>query len=332
MKETDIRPGVLFDEYLKLAASDVETYFRDAEVNPINCPACGEKGHLAFVKHGFHYDECPACNTLFVSPRPAASAFEKYYTDAPSVIFWSTNFYRDTEKARRELLWKPKAMLLKEILERNGLEPSDTSVVDIGGGYGIFAQEISKLAFKNPVVIEPGPSLADACREKGLNVVEKFLEDVIQSELPIGEKCFVSYELFEHLHCPESFLEHLAKLMGPSDIFTFSTLSGMGLDIRVLWSKSKSVSPPHHLNFFNPKSIAVLLEKTGFEVLEVFTPGKLDISILENSAEEIRDHFWKYAILNATEEQKAVLQTSLANANLSSHMMVVCRRKNYSRG
>ena len=43
--------------------------------------------------------------------------------------------------------------------------------------------------------------------------------------------------------------------MSAGDLFIFITLSSTGVDIQGLWENSKSVSPPHHLNFFNPYSI-----------------------------------------------------------------------------
>ena len=83
-----------------------------------------------------------------------------------------------------------------------------------------------------------------------LAVIEKFLEQVSLVDLPDGPKAFVSFELFEHLHSPTAFLEHLEGLMTGGDLFFFTTLSGVGVDIQALWADSKSISPPHHLNFF----------------------------------------------------------------------------------
>ena len=117
MKEEEIRPANIFDEYLRLAKQDTETYFRDAITTPCDCPACGKRGVFAFLKHGFAYDNCPACHSLFVSPRPAAIAFSKYYTESPSSTYWATTFYKETAAARKEKLWRPKARLVLDLLE-----------------------------------------------------------------------------------------------------------------------------------------------------------------------------------------------------------------------
>tara|TARA_A100001015_G_scaffold309471_1_gene409015 strand:- start:2411 stop:3385 length:975 start_codon:yes stop_codon:yes gene_type:complete len=236
MKEEDIRPQHIFDEYLALTIKDTKTYFGNCERESIKCPACGNDGEFSFNKSGFDYEECKECLTLFVNPRPIASSFDKYYTEAPSAEYWATTFYKETAESRRELLWKPKAKLVKKTIDR-WLTDKDYVVVDIGGGYGIFSEEIELLTNKKSVVIEPGPRLAQICRDKNLTVIEKFLESVTKTDLPNGRKVFVSFELFEHLHSPQLFLKSLYDVMEPNDLFIFTTLSGTGVDIRTPLNK-----------------------------------------------------------------------------------------------
>ena len=324
MKEEDIRPSHLFEEYLRLAQEDAIKYFSDTPRLEITCPACGGQGKKAFVKAGFTYQECPSCRTIYVSPRPPAEAFQKYYTESESSKFWATTFYKQTAEARREKLWKPKAQMINTVIQRYGHQGS--TVIDIGGGYGLFAEEMSDLLGEAVTVIEPAPHLADVCRSKDLPVVESFLESADPSDLPSGSKVFVSFELFEHLHDPGLFLDQLNRLMNSGDLFIFTSPSGAGADVRALWEDSKTISPPHHLNFFNPSSITFLFESHALEVLETSTPGKLDVDILINDQDKIKDRFWQVFIQQASQEEKAAMQDFLANTGFSSHMMVVSRK------
>jgi len=321
MKEFDIRPDALFENYLRLAESDAKKYFSDAPRNQIKCPACRSDGNSIFNKAGFTYQECPECRTLFVSPRPSADAFNRYYIESDSSKFWATKFYKETAAARREKIWKPKAKMIRSIMDRKNL--LDANLVDIGGGYGLFAEEMSLLTGKDVTVIEPAPHLAEACREKGLPVIECFLEEIETSALPETPRFYVSFELFEHLHDPGLFLKQLRRVMAKDDVFVFTTLSGVGADIRALWQDSKSVVPPHHLNFFNPFSIKILLENNGFTTLETTTPGRLDIDILCNNRKHIKDRFWQIFVEQANLDQKESMQSLLASTGFSSHMMVV---------
>ena len=324
MKESDIRPKDIFQKFLRLSVDDIPTYFSDVEVLHGSCPACDKQAMPVFDKYGFTYERCPGCKTLFVNPRPVISAFERYYTESPSSKFWADEFYKQTATSRRAMLWEPKARQIKKLLDNYAT--GHLSVIDIGGGFGLFAEAFHEVSGMLPQIIEPSPGLAAACREKSLPVIEKFLEDVKDHELPIGQKCFVSFELIEHLPDPNAFFRQLHCLMKNGDLFIFTTLSGTGVDILALGENSKSVSPPHHLNFFNPWSIELLLTNLGFDCLQVTTPGKLDVDILCNNASLVKDPFWRTFLDLATEDNKSAWQQVISDTKWSSHMMVVCRK------
>lgn len=324
--ENEIRPEHIFNEYLRLAAEDTIVYFQEAKRVAIKCPACGNQGSKLFNKVGFDYDECNTCKSIYVSPRPEKEAFDKYYTDSPSTEYWATTFYKVTEAARREKLWKPKALLIKDRIEKYQQNQKVEFIIDIGGGYGVFDEEIGLLMNIKPIIIEPSVHLAAICREKKLSVIEKFMEDIAEDELPEGRKCYVSFELFEHLHDPTLFLKTVYNSMRKNDLFIFTTLSSMGLDIQILKEHSKALSPPHHLNFMNPKSVSLLLSKIGFDVLETITPGKLDIDILLNNKQFITDSCWKNILEYSSKGELEQMQQFIANSGLSSHMMITCTK------
>lgn len=321
MKEEEIRPRQLFDEYLRLAALDASLYFKNSDRQAIPCPACLTPGKKVFEKHGFGYEVCPACQTLFVSPRPPLADFFDYYQKSASADYFATTFYKETAEARREKLWKPKARMVLKILCSLGAE--NHRVFDIGGGYGIFAEEFQALSGNPVTIIEPSPGLARVCRGKGLQVIESFLEMVTHELLPEGPRVFVSFELFEHLQDCRVFLQRLHQLMQPGDKFIFSTLSGMGVDIQTLWQDSNSISL-QHLNFFNPHSIRLLLEGLGLRPLSVETPGKLDLDIMYNQRHKVKDHFWRNLLGQSTPEDLRTWQNFIAARGFSSHMLVVC--------
>jgi len=328
MKEEDLRPQHIFDKFLELAKEDTQNYFNECDRENISCPACNNIGQISFTKNGFDYHECSECFTLYVNPRPIEEAFERYYTESPSVEYWATTFYKETEASRRKLLWKPKARTIKESIDQWICSNEMYTVIDIGGGYGIFAEEMKLISKSDQLIIEPSPKLAEICRKKGFSVVQKFLESVSIKDLPDSQKVFVSFELFEHLHSPEVFLNNLIKLMSDQDLFIFTTLSGTGVDISTLWENSKSVSPPHHLNFFNPKSIPILLKRCNLEVLDITTPGKLDLDIMSNNIDFIQDRFWKQFIQMSSDQDKEIMQKALQDTCSSSHIMVICKAVN----
>ena len=331
MKEEDIRPEALFNQYLSLAQQDAITYFKNKPYYRIACPACGsENNSFQFQKIGFDYEECELCKTLFVNPRPHGDAFSEFYFDSPSVRFWATNFYKETENSRRIRLIQPKAHLVKNYIEKYyNSDNDDSCILDIGAGYGVFCEELQKiLKIGIPVIaIEPAQSLQKICHEKGITTIPKFFEDVITDDLN-GKKIVAatSFELLEHLHDPEVFIEHCSRLLSPGSLLIMTTLNWQGFDLQVLRDKSNSIFPPAHINFFTPSSLAILLERHGFDICELSTPGKLDVDIVAKRPDLIKNPFIKI-IASGDETMKNDFQIFLQKSNLSSHMMVVARKR-----
>jgi len=331
MKEEEIRPAEYFNKFLELSIQDCDKYFLNAETLEISCPACGSTGTQAFIKSEFGYEECPKCLTLYVNPRPKAQYFENYYQYSESQKYWANEFYAATANARKEVMWKPKVERIKALLSEFSTFPIDQSpVINIGAGYGIFEDVAKENGYFPTVSIEPNPHLRPVLEEKGHKVITAFFENLVPSEITNisgPQYHFVSFELFEHLVEPGIFLDKLNAYLPAGGLFIATTLSGTGIDIRELWEKSKSVSPPFHLNFFNPGSVKQLANNHGFDLIDVFTPGELDVDIMCNNIEDV-GRFWQSVLRAADDSFKADIQDFLVKNKLSSHMWFILRKKN----
>ncbi len=325
MKEEDIRPNEIFQKFLSILSKDSKKYFQKLRKKKSLCLACSKKTIFLYKKNNFKYDKCIFCNTIFANPRPFQNDLNNFYRNSDSSKFWSSDFYKKTEKNRKKFIWKNKALNIFKILKK--FKKNKYDLVDIGGGYGLFVDEFSSLSKNiNISIIEPSIYLSQILEKKGYRVINKFLEQVQYKELnTTNNTLFTCFELFEHVLNPNTFLKKIYNLMKRNDIFVLTTLSGTGLDIISLGKKSNSISPPQHLNFFNPFSIELLLKKNHFKIVSVSTPGKLDISILENNRNYVKDEFIKN-LLEQSPIIKNNFQKFISNNNLSSHMMVVCKK------
>lgn len=326
MKEEDIRKRDVLNRYLELVRRDAEHFFQDrSRFQRIACPACrGEHHEKQFAKNGFEYVLCSDCDTLFVNPRPFYSDLMKIYADSPSTRYWVEDFFKPMAEARREKIFRPRA----EYIVNRFPDLASGHIGDIGAGFGIFLEELKKIwPSSRALAIEPSVDMAEICRGKGLPVIESMLEDIVPEH---RFDLLTAFELVEHLHDPEVFMRKTAVLLNPGGRFFMTTLNGLGFDIQLLWGASKSVTPPHHLNFFNPHSIRILLERSGFELLEISTPGQLDWDIIEGGyRQEGTDpgRFFRTLSKYGTAEAKADLQVWIRNHNLSSHMRIIARKR-----
>jgi SAM-dependent methyltransferase len=327
MKESEIRKRDIFEKYLELSAQDALVFFADeTKFSNINCPAC-RSDEISFYlkKNNFTYSECKNCDTFFVNPRPSLEQYDKFYSDSPSTTYWVNEFFKPVIEIRREKIFKPRAELISEFLKNE----NKLVIGDIGAGFGIFLEELYKLRpTYRLIAIEPSNEMAEICREKGFEVIPKLIEDV--NGFDASFDVLIAFELFEHLHNPEDFVQKVSKLLKPGGILIFTTLNGLGFDIQVLGEKSNSISPPHHINFFNPRSASILLENNGYEIIEASTPGKLDWDIVEGAftnSDVKPEKFWQTMSKYCNAEAKADFQKWIEKAGMSSHMRIIARKQ-----
>lgn len=334
MKEYEIRPREIFDEYLRISKSDIPKFFgaTDQFVKAC-CPACGEaRQNSEFTKHGFEYVSCPRCDSLYVSPRPTAEMIGRFYRESDSSRYWAEVFFPRTAEARRINIFEPRAEMIAGIVERFDI-PRPRVLVDVGAGIGLFLEAAKSTGrFDSVVGVEPGRDLARVCRERGHQVIEKPIEVVRPGE--VEASVVTSFEVFEHLHDPGAFVKSMARILAPRGILIFTTLSVTGFDLQVLWEKSKSISPPHHINFVSVPGFERLIERCGLELLDIVTPGRLDVDIIKNMTAEdptlevpkFLSSMFRLAETSRYPQLLARFQKFLADSALSSHVCVVARK------
>ncbi|MDO8571546.1 MAG: class I SAM-dependent methyltransferase [bacterium] len=326
MKESDIRKKELVDEMLRLAKNDIINFFSEKNTyQEVPCPACaGVRRNQAFIKEGFQYALCDDCGTLYVNPRPSFEQLRKYYLNGTSAKFFAEKFFPPVAESRRKNIFRPRAKALAPLIKERQL----ISIGDIGAGFGIFCEELRYFfSDRTLICIEPESTMAEICRRKGLTVIEKTLEEIDATDQQFD--LLTSFELMEHLHSPHTFIEKVKTLLKPGGYFLFTTLSIEGFDLQLLWEKSKSIMPPYHINFLNPRAARTMIERCGLECVEITTPGKLDVDILEGRYKEegvSPERFWKLFFDRVNEETKVAFQEMLIKNRLSSHMWVLARK------
>ncbi len=326
MKEQDIRQRDVHNRYLELVRRDSEELFRDKSAfQAVDCPACACPDHVRqFVKFGFTYDQCNDCDTLFVNPRPNYGDLVQFYSESPSTKFWIEEFFLPMVEARREKIFRPRA----EFAAGEFPHLNSGRIADIGAGFGLFLEELKKIWPEAKMsAIEPSSDMAKICGDKGFHVIPAMLEAVD----PVLDKFHLvtAFELFEHLLDPLYFLKKIYGLLDDGGILILTTLNGLGFDIQLLWENSKSIFPPHHLNFFNPHSMEQLLERAGFKEIKVTTPGQLDWDIIEGGYfNEGLDpgRFFRTVAKYGKPESKAQLQAWIKDNNFSSHMRIIAKK------
>ena len=328
LSEDSIRPYNLMKK--KKACVDWDRSFLLRHQNcfvKVDCPACGSRKHkLYFEKLGIKYHLCQDCKTVFVNPRPSLELLHEFYVQSRNYDFWNKYIFPAAEDVRREKIFKPRVKRTIALADRF-LSKYD-SIIEVGAGFGIFCHQLVKSGrFKRVLALEPNPGLAETCRKHGLETLEMPVENLPDD---IKTDIIASFEVIEHLFSVETFLNNCERHLKVPGLLILSCPNFEGFDIQTLGVKYEIIDH-EHLNYFNPNSLRLLVERCGFQVLELLTPGQLDAEVVRNrllrgviSLEN--QPFLKAVLIDRWDELGGKFQQFLADNLMSGHMWVVAKK------
>ena len=132
-----------------------------------------------------------------------------------------------------------------------------------------------------------------------------------------------AFEVIEHIYDPSIFLRKAKDFLTKNGFIIISCPNGIGFDTDMLGPFSPSVDN-EHVNLFSPKGIECILEKSGFKLISLQTPGKMDVEIVSNFFDEnpglfeSENKFKK--LLQENNNSMEHLQNDISNKNKSGHM------------
>jgi SAM-dependent methyltransferase len=201
---------------------------------------------------------CDSCGHLQLSSIPSDAALAAGYEDAASEDYEAE---ADGQRATA------RAELAR--IERHASAPRG-QLVDLGCWVGFLAAEANSRGWEARGV-EPSRWAAARARSRGVEVIEAPL---FEAELP--ERAFAAVtmgDVIEHLPDPGAALDHVARLLAPGGVLWLATPDAGSRVARLLGCRWWSVIPTH-VHLFTRRGMTLLLERHGFEVLEVGTSPK----------------------------------------------------------
>lgn len=323
LREAQIRPDSGFSHYIELLERDFVDFLKDLELVPLDaCPACGsESAQPDFERMGVQYLECGRCRTTYVSPRPTREDLDRFYETSEAIQYWNAAVAEDTAPARRKYIFGPRATWVLETTSFYGDEKG--VFLDVYSKYPLFLEEIhSRGSFSEIQLRYPMVEFKPAFREQSYAEVDS---------LGDGDVAVISaMEVVERLFDPHGFMQRVKKALKPSGLVFLTTSSISGFDLRILRGKARNLLPPTHLTLLSYEGVQRLLERTGFELVELSTPGQLDVALVLDAVR--RDPTMDLppvvdSILLRREEQvQEAFQDFLQRSNLSSHLWVAARK------
>jgi SAM-dependent methyltransferase len=200
---------------------------------------------------------CAECGHLQLAAMPAGELLEEGYGDAASAD------YEAEEEGQRATA---RAELAR--IERHA--PARGRLVDLGCWVGFLAAE-ARLRGWDASGVEPSRWAAARARSRGVEVVEAPL---FEADLPAGAFAAVTMgDVVEHLPDPGAALDRVGTLLAPGGVVWIATPDAGSRLARALGRRWWSVIPTH-LHLFTRRGMTRLLERHGFEVLELGSSPK----------------------------------------------------------
>ncbi len=229
--------------------------------------------------------QCHSCGLVYLNPRPTAEEFARIYPSSYHAFAFSKAEFGFVFKVRRQLEAKRLLAWCRNL-------PDEARIIDIGCGDGFHLELLKDFGKKSWQFegVDADERAAKVAREKGLTVHHGLLE-----KLALPQETYdlaIVIQTIEHLAAPPQLLANVRKLLRPGGRLVIVTDNTDTLDFRLFKQRYwGGYHFPRHWNLFNPSTIKLLAEKTGFEVEELTT--------------QISPVNWTYSVRNALTDRNA---------------------------
>ncbi len=243
-----------------LWALDKETgLIRSDLVRARRCPICNEPpSHGLFVKDGFRHVRCHQCGLIYVSLILREDVLDKYWREE---MAWVGVLNSEPQRELDQLKYQYGLDLVSHRL-------SGRRVLDIGSGPGGFIRLATEQGWQ-AAALELNQESSKKLAAEGYQVIVKHLE---LTDLPSESFDLIClWEVLEHLPAPRVMLAEARRLLAPGGLFLILVPNVDSLVTRLLHAKSNTFGGHSHLNHFNHRSLADLLDRAGLEVEEMET-------------------------------------------------------------
>jgi 2-polyprenyl-3-methyl-5-hydroxy-6-metoxy-1,4-benzoquinol methylase len=323
-----MRPADMHNKALELREKcGIDFYKKNSgEFVEVPCPACGGEGEDIFLKFGYTHKLCGKCFTTWCSPRPANDLLTEYYTSSEATKFW-TSLLIQTNAERKAVQYYPRVEQLVGVL-KNDADFTPELAVDLGAGSGAFALVLKNIEyFQKVLAVDFDIDCCNACQKVGLETLQGSVESLEENQVSL----ITMNDMIEHLFSPREFLEKCYASLRNGGYISIACPNGEGFDFKIMKEKTVNITPPEHLNYFNPESLEILLNSAGFEVVLSETPGMLDVQIVKRAFESgminLEDNSYiKYILSSENSDELESFQQFLKAYKRSSHMVVVAKK------
>ena len=233
-----------------------------------NCPLCSSISNSLLVVHpnkyyqqSFDYVKCDKCDFVYLNPTPSEQAlnffysFKNYYSIIP--LNSNNKFEKKLQIKSNEL----RTNLLDKYFQIN----SETKVLDVGSGTGVFGVYLSQ-RYKCKVTCIDKDNLALLNTSHQVKAINADFKNVdLSSKFDI----ITMWGFIEHESDPIKTLEKAYELLNPKGIIIIDAPNINGKLAKKSLINWPYLHSPYHLCHYEPKTIQKLIKLTGFNMVDL---------------------------------------------------------------
>lgn len=180
------------------------------------------------------------------------------------------DLYRDSEfLSNEEAIYAARngLRLIDELKSGYKIPTDEASLVEIGCGNGLFLHEARKAGIKKVLGFEPS---SDCLAQAPADIANRIINQPFEPGLVDGEKFNLGclFQVIDHLPRPDETLRRLGETLSPGAGLVITCHDVQGWTARIL-GEASPIFDVEHTFFFSKETLARLLEKAGYRVLEV---------------------------------------------------------------
>jgi hypothetical protein len=257
------------------------------------------------------YGRCPESGSLFLMDLPDSKEWAKLLADVLRMRHSPEMFHRDLAQSRADNVYAPKLEWIRETLRFQGVR--QPKIFEATTPPSDFTQFLNESGLFSKVTTVNEMELLAARTENHLESVD----------------AAILLESLDRVDDPAGLVRRICGHLLPGGLLFLTALVASGFDMAVLGLSNLYLYPPDRANCFTLKGLSQLLEKSGFTLLEVSTPGVLDVQIVRAHLEQdpgIAISPFERQLLEADAQTQEVFQSFLQQQGLSSFARIVAKR------
>lgn len=264
---------------------------------------------------GLEYLRCPETGSLFLAQLPPWQEWEKLLEEVSRVRQSPQAFHTDLEQSRVENVYLPKLEWIQEALRLQGI--GSATLLEVATPPTTFGQFFKENGAFSDVVTVEEMKLAHLREAPAALKGRK-----VQAALLL--------ESLDRIDDPRGLVEGVRASLSGGGLLFVTSLVVSGFDMAVLGLNNRYLYPPDRANCFTLRGLTALLERSGFELVEISTPGVLDVEIVASHLKAdpaIPVTGFERELIASDPEIRSAFQAFLQENGLSSFARLVARKK-----